>query len=314
MKLRPSSKIGLLAGGAALLLSMQASAQTSAVADDLFRSGRRLLEEGKIAEACTRFAESQRLEPKPGTLLNLGLCHDREGKTATAYSELKEAAAQLARVQDPEREKLARVRIEALEPNIAKLAIDLAPGSPIDHLTIDAQEIGRAAWSVAIPLDPGPHQVTISAAGKRTITRSVEIGRTGGIVRLAMGPLEADVAAEPPRATDPRPPPREADRAKTRRTLSFVALGTGAVALGIGTVFGVRALSAKSDVDKGCPSARTCNDDGLDAVDRGKTDATISTIGVAVGVAAVGVGIYLLLTSSRDLKTARALVLPTLVF
>ena len=84
--------------------------------------------------------------------------------------------------------------------------------------------------------------------------------------------------------------------------------------MGLGTFFGARALSAKADVDAGCPTSRTCSDDGLDAVDRGKTAATISTIGFAVGVVAVGVGVYMLLSSGRAPKTAHGLVLPTLVF
>ncbi|NOU28880.1 MAG: hypothetical protein HOO96_13330, partial [Polyangiaceae bacterium] len=49
-------------------------------AETLFREGRKALEAGDYAVACAKFAESQRIEPAPGTLLNLAGCEERSGK------------------------------------------------------------------------------------------------------------------------------------------------------------------------------------------------------------------------------------------
>jgi len=62
---------------------LAARAQTTGAAEMLFEEGRRLLESRDVAAACAKFAESQRLEPAGGTLMNLAACHERAGKTAT---------------------------------------------------------------------------------------------------------------------------------------------------------------------------------------------------------------------------------------
>ena len=60
-------------------------------AERLFGEGKSALEAGHYAEACPKLAESQSLDPAAGTLLALGLCHEGEGKTATAWRELRQA-------------------------------------------------------------------------------------------------------------------------------------------------------------------------------------------------------------------------------
>src|SRR6185369_2523943 len=87
-------------------------------AEVLFNEGKKLQKEGKIPEACRKFEASYRLDPAGGTVLNLGLCHDKEGKLASAWGELKEALAAAKKANRKDREKIARERIDAIEPRL----------------------------------------------------------------------------------------------------------------------------------------------------------------------------------------------------
>ncbi|MDB4993424.1 MAG: hypothetical protein JWM74_856, partial [Myxococcaceae bacterium] len=117
----------------------------------------------------------------------------------------------------------------------------------------------------------------------------------------------APPATPPPPTSDTskhdhvEPPPEQASGGGTR-TLGFIVGGAGIAVLGVGTVFGIMALGQKSDADAACGGSGTvCPDpaktsDATAKLDDARTSALISTIGIGVGVVAVGVGAYLIFT------------------
>ena len=268
------------------------------------------MEQGKFAQACPLFAESQRLDPGGGTLLNLGVCHEKEGRLATALGELELALLQAQRDKRKEREQLARERIAAIGPRVPRLIVTLGAGvAEIDGLvvTVDGNEIKRETFGSAVPVDPGVHRIDASAPGRRRATFVVPIpeattkpleipplAEEGGLGTSASpcppgyawtGRLCEPIA--PVRTTPPavEPAPREETR---QSTWFYVALGGASAAAGASILTGVLALTAQDAYKSKCVPARNyCADPtGADDGARAKTLAWISTI--TMGVAIVG--------------------------
>ena len=85
--------LAALAGTSVALLLVVAPARAQAptstdkvAAEALFEEGRRLVAAGSFVDACPKFADSQRLDPSPGTLLNLASCYEKLGRSATAWA------------------------------------------------------------------------------------------------------------------------------------------------------------------------------------------------------------------------------------
>ena len=64
-----------------------------AAAEALFDEAKKLANDGKFAEACPKFAESNRLDRGAGTLIHLADCYEKNKQTASAWATFKEAAS-----------------------------------------------------------------------------------------------------------------------------------------------------------------------------------------------------------------------------
>ena len=66
--------------GAICAVSAVAFAQANPQAEALFRDGKELMKQGKVAEACTAFEGSERTEHSLVTLMNLADCREKNGQ------------------------------------------------------------------------------------------------------------------------------------------------------------------------------------------------------------------------------------------
>jgi hypothetical protein len=280
------------------------AAADAARADALFRDGKRLMAEGRFGEACPMLAESQRLDPGGGTLYNLALCHDREGRTATAWAELGEALELAKSAHRPDAESAVRAHLRDLERRLSRLRVrvdDAAAGLADLAIEVDGRPWPRAAWNQETPLDPGHHDVAARASSRAPFAAGVELGaaadRRDVVVRLA--PLAAAPVAPIPPAPPaaPKPPPPEpvaplAPRAppapppsQGRSAGPWILGGVGVAGLAAGAVLGGLAMSRWGDAKARCP-ARECTDPaGVDASRAATNLATGSTVAFGVGVA-----------------------------
>jgi hypothetical protein len=147
------------------------------IAAGLFEQARVLMDEKRFAEACPKLAESQRLDPGGGTLLNLAVCHAGEGKLATALVEYHEALAVATRDGRKDREAIIRPSIDALDRDVPRLTITVP--APIEDgldVKVDETAMPPSAWGVPLTVDPGRHRLTTSAPGRTTSTVEFDIG------------------------------------------------------------------------------------------------------------------------------------------
>jgi hypothetical protein len=177
-----------------------------ALAEALFQEGKRCLEKGDSAAACPKLAESLRLDRATGTLLALAMCHESEGRLASAWAEYAEVVARAETEGRTDRAQAARRSVRALEPRLSTLAIDVADAaSAVGGLRVerDGVPLAAPAWSTAVPVDPGPHLVTASAPGRRPWSLSLQVGGIADRTRVAVPVLAPEA---PTASADGRQP------------------------------------------------------------------------------------------------------------
>jgi len=310
---------------AALLAARPAHAQkapSQAAAQALFEEGRKLMAAGKYGEACPKLAESQRLDPGAGTLLNLAACYEKNGQTASAWATYKEAVAESEKSNRPEWAQRSRQHATQLEPQLARMVIQVpeavrAPGLLIKR---DGVEVGSGEWGVPIPVDPGAHAIEASATSKKAWRTTVQVEKKAS-ASVTVPALEAAPEPKPttadkpapdttkqPDTTKPLPAPADPSVGGTQRTVGLVLVGAGVVGVGVGVVFGLGAMGKRDDAKTDCtPDFAFCNQKGLDAVDAAKSKATISTIATIAGgaLAAGGLALYVLAPRNREAAAVR---------
>jgi hypothetical protein len=270
-----------------------------ASAEALFDDARRLLAAGKLAEACPKFAESQRLDPAIGTLLNLGDCYERSGKLASAWAAFREAAAASRNAGDARREAEGQKRAAALEMRIPKLTVSVPPEAEVAGLEVkrDGVSLGKAVWASPTPVDPGEHVVEATAPGKQRWSKTVVVEARPTTLLVTVPRLQdAAPGAPPPAAAAPAtvviPPPAGPPAAAqpiedggwgAQRYVGVAAIGVGLAGIGVGTVFGLRARAQNDDSAEHC-SGNTCTAAGVALRDDALESATVST--AAFGAAA----------------------------
>jgi hypothetical protein len=232
-----------------------ASAQGgAAIAEGLFRDGKKLLDAKNYAEACPKFEESARIEPSSGVELALGLCYEGLGKTASAWAAYQTAVSLARRDNRRDREHAASSKATALEPKIAHATIDVpAEVAQLPGLVVkeDSVVIGAAAWKNA-PIDPGTHALEVTATGKKPWSTSFTVDPAPTPVTVTVPKLEdapIEQSTERVVLVDHYP----------FRTASYVTLGAGLAAVLGASILGGVAIGDAGDAHKTCPTASCSN-------------------------------------------------------
>ncbi|AGP35049.1 hypothetical protein SCE1572_11335 [Sorangium cellulosum So0157-2] len=308
----------------ALPARAEPSAAEKATAEALFDAALDLMKQGRSEEACPRLEQSHRIDPGIGTLLYLAECYENTGRTASAWATFRQAASESRAAGQAERSRKAQARAARLEPGLSKLSIGVAP----ENLALQGfavrsagKPVEPAIFGIAIPVDPGEIAIEASAPGHETWKTTVKLGSNKASANVDVpalkrlegpppdpvkpAPSEAEVAAPAVGAPAPAPAPAQApapagSRGDTMRLIGLVVGGAGVVGLGVGTFFGVKAISKNGDAEGYCKGGSTCEDPrGVTLTEEASSAATGSNIAFGLGAAALAGGAVLYFVAPR---------------
>jgi hypothetical protein len=304
------------------------SASAAERAQQLFDEARTLMKAEQFAEACEKLAESQRLDPGGGTLLNLGICRLRQGLTATAFQLLTEALAEARAAGRADRIATAERYLAEVTPLLSRIVLEPpARGLPEGTLVeLDGTRLAPEALAAPLPLDPGGHELRVSRAGYVSYSVEVPLGPNGDLKHVALPELSPEPAprsaptlvapavlpapASQVAAPDaPAAPPRE----RPTPPVAYALLAGGGAAIIAGSYFGAQAIAHKNDSDRHFDGTHCTAPSCVDDWNQAKHFALASSVSFAVGLAATGTGLYLLLARRPPRPSSAARVDVTLV-
>ncbi len=311
-------------------VTLPARAQ-STDAEQLFREGKQRMTQQDYGHACPMFEQSFVADPATGTLLALALCHERQGKFASAAREYAEAATRSERENRPDRAQAARSKLATLEPRLSKLTIDGTKVAALSELqvSLNGRPMERAALSVATPVDGGEYLIEASAVGGRTWRERVTIvdGGESKTVQIpdlgALAPSVAHAAAEPaappqplqetPASVQPaaaklvplarRAPTSARAGLSTMQGVGTALLVAGALGLGTGTYFSFRAIAKNSQSAAGC-DGDLCSPAGRETRLSARAAGNAATVAFLVGGGLATAGFISLLVGKRSSNEA----------
>jgi hypothetical protein len=298
------------------------SGETSVAAETLFREGKRLMTDGKLAEACDKLAASDRIEESVGTLLNLADCREKNGQLATAWATFLRAASIARTAGDGAREAEARRRASVLEPQLAYLTISVPQASLVDGLVIkrDGELVDAALWNQGVPIDVGGYEITGQAPGHEPWSTRVQVSANGARASVEVPRFKQlkDLASP---AIAPTTPHDDGDDGQahdvaqpspftTTRIAALAAAGLGLAGLASGAGFGLEATHLQHESDAICPAVMCGDAHALELNQRARTDALVSNISFAVGGAAVAGAVVLWLVGAPATASEAVSVAP----
>ena len=292
----------------ALLGGKTALAADPAAAEALFQKGVAEMDAGRLDRACPALAESQRLDPRPGTLCALAECEEKAGRIATAtslytdYLRQYEAMSVAQKNKHAERAKQARAQKDALAAEVPALTLVLRAGAPAQtRILRDGVEITAASLDMPLPVDPGEHVIATQAPGGPLHEERVRLSRgEQKTVELSVEPARVVERPRPvaPKRAEVQPPAPVKESGAWMRPAAYASLGIGIAGAVVGASTGGMVLGMSSEIQKEC-TPKCATPEAAERAERAHSLAWASNIGIGVAVAGVATSAVLFVLSSK---------------
>lgn len=299
----PGSKIlvGLVAGALAFAQVPSAWAQPKppppvskveiAAAKRHYGEGEKKYKAGDYAGAEADFKAANDIKAAPQTERFIGLCEDRQGHLQSAVEWFDRF---LAHVPEKMTEQGDEIRKREAEIKGIPGKVHVESNPPGAAVTVDDRP-QSAPTPMDVELAPGTHVLKLTAQGRLPTQKTIDVAFASKQAVSAdldpepppPPPPPPPVAAAPPPPPPAPPPPPPEPRSKVP---AYVTGGLAIVAAGVGTAFGIMALSDKSNFDKN-PTTSTA--------DNGDTHALIADMSFGVALTFGVTSAVLFLTSDE---------------
>lgn len=248
-RFRRVSLTPLLLVSAVLLLGSSVQADPSADynrnANTLTSEGRSHLKAGDAPAALIKFQAAYAIMRAPTTGLEVATAFEAMGKLVEARAMVYRVSQLPAQPNEPFADKQARATavsaLEALNSRIPSLVLRIE-GAPKEVVTatVDGEKVSAESLTAPLPLNPGKHEVVVTAPGYRTARATVEL------VDGESKPVEVPIGLEREVAPVKPSPPRQQDKPAPTSDNGIVYAGIGVsgalAAVGVGTAIGAWAL------------------------------------------------------------------------
>jgi hypothetical protein len=304
-----------------LLRVAPAAAQDLATAEALFNKGVADMEAGSYDVACPAIAESNRLDPRPGTLYTLADCEARAGKIATAsarfgdYLRAVSGMTPALKFRHHARARAAEAQKAALAAQIPELRLVFPAAAPPGVRVVrDGAELSAASLGISLPVDPGDHVVTTQVPDGPVVQRTITLSKgEKKTVELVIQIARRDLPKAQAKVSTPSAAPKlevlpvarpAVDRAVSfwqQHQWSMIAGGAAVGLAGAGAGLGIRTWSHYTDFAATCGGATGCSDADKASLER--EAAATNVLFAAAGVAAIiSTTFFLFIEPKRHLR------------
>lgn len=287
----------------------QAQPEELVRAQTLFDEGLVAAERDDWAVACDRFEESNRLDPAPGTMMNLGRCRSQLGELVKAWESYRRAAEAFG-AEDP-RAQFASNEAQDLERRVPLVTFS-PPATETPFLVIvEGSAIEPERLGVPLPFDPGTLQIIVRARGHQDWVQRLGVEEGARVEQqLALGAALLDntqqsppVSTRPAAAGGARSEPPEIEAIKSAAPIIVASFAVGGVGVALGAFGGVWAALETPRVRAHCDDQLNCDRRGFDAARRGRVATILGVSGAGLAVVGLSVGtVFLTAKQSTSLS------------